>query len=135
MSGFKTLAASLALACVLSPDARAADDAAALRAELQQLKNDYGARIVALESRIAELESAGAAAAPAPVESPSTATAFNPSISLILGGNYAATSRNPESWRIAGFLPADGEIGPGERSFNLGESELTLAASVDPYFT
>ena len=27
------------------------------------------------------------------------------------------------------------KIGPGERSFNLGESELTFAASVDPYFS
>jgi hypothetical protein len=33
------------------------------------------------------------------------------------------------------FLPNGGEIGPGERSFSLGESEMTLAASVDPYFT
>src|SRR6202008_4265534 len=140
MSGYQPIAALVALACVLSPAVgHAADDAAALRAELQQLKNDYDARIVALESRIAELESSGAAAAttptPAPYESPSTATAFNPSISLILGGSYAATSRNPESWRIAGFLPPEGEVGPGERSFNLGESELTLAASVDPYFS
>ena len=31
-------------------------------------------------------------------------------------------------------MPGGDEIGPGERSFNLGESELTIAASVDPYF-
>ena len=36
---------------------------------------------------------------------------------------------------MAGFMPSGGEVGPGERSFNLGESELTLAASVDPYFS
>ena len=36
---------------------------------------------------------------------------------------------------IAGFMPNGGEIGPGERSFSLGESELTFAASVDPYFS
>ena len=32
-------------------------------------------------------------------------------------------------------MPSGGEIGPGDRSFNLGESEVTFAASVDPYFT
>ncbi|NJO12921.1 MAG: hypothetical protein HC872_05015 [Gammaproteobacteria bacterium] len=31
-------------------------------------------------------------------------------------------------------LPSGGEIGPGERSFNLGESELTVSANIDPYF-
>src|SRR6185295_6407603 len=49
-------------------------------------------------------------------------------------GNYAGTSEDPDTYRIAGFIPSGGEIGPGERSFNLGESELTLNANVDPYF-
>jgi len=35
---------------------------------------------------------------------------------------------------MAGFMPSGGEVGPGERSFNLGESELTASANVDPYF-
>ena len=62
------------------------------------------------------------------------ATAFNPAMSVILAGNYAGTSQDPNTYRIAGFIPSGGEVGPGERSFNLGESELTLAANVDPYF-
>src|SRR6185295_14491453 len=62
------------------------------------------------------------------------ATAFNPAMSVILAGNYAGTSQDPDTYRIAGFIPSGGEVGPGERSFNLGESELTLAANVDPYF-
>ena len=32
-------------------------------------------------------------------------------------------------------MPNGGDVGPGTRDFSLGESELTLAASVDPYFT
>jgi hypothetical protein len=56
-------------------------------------------------------------------------------MSVVLAGSYADTSRDPEDWRMAGFMPSGGEVGPGERSFSLGESELTLAASVDPYFT
>ena len=55
-------------------------------------------------------------------------------MSAILGGSYANLSEDPADYRIAGFLPAGDEIGPGERSFNLGESELTLSANIDPYF-
>jgi hypothetical protein len=61
-------------------------------------------------------------------------SAFNPAISMILAGNYGHLSQDPSTYRIAGFIPSGGDIGPGERSFNLGESELTVAANVDPYF-
>ena len=54
---------------------------------------------------------------------------------MILAGNYADLSQDPADFNFAGFMPSGGEIGPGERSFNLGESEVTFAASVDPYFT
>lgn len=139
----KPLAALVAAACAaLAPVAHADDDAAALRNELESLKSDYEARVAALESRIAQLESVPPPA-PAPVDSappeaaPAAAgpNAFNPAVSVVLAGNYADTSRNPADWRAAGFMPSGGEVGPGERSFNLGESEITLAASVDPYFT
>jgi hypothetical protein len=122
--------------------ADAADDVAALRTELQNLKNDYATRVGALEARIDQLESAPAPMAvpvsrqPSPAgDSRSAASAFNPAISVILAGNYTDVSQDPETWRIAGFLPSGGEVGPGARSFNLGESELSLSASVDPYFT
>jgi len=141
MLSFRPVAALCALA-MLPAVARAADDVGALRAELQALKNDYSARVDALEARIQQLEAAPAVAAdvppPAPeprVASGSNASAFNPAISLILGGSYTNTSRNPDDWNIAGFPPSGGEVGPGERSFNLGESELTFSASIDPYFS
>src|SRR5678815_2907921 len=76
---------------------------------------------------------------PAPVREPApaggNATAPNPASPLVLGGSLTGTPRDPADWHIAGFPPADEEIGPGERSFNLGESELTFSASVDPYFS
>lgn len=134
----KPLAALAAAACAaLAPAAHADDDAAALRAELQSLKADYETRIAALESRIADLEAAPAAeeAVPAPPPAPVSANAFNPAMSVVLAGSYADTSRDPADWRMAGFMPSGGEVGPGEQGFSLGESELTLAASVDPYFT
>jgi len=142
MLSFRPMAALLALA-LMPVVAGAADDVGALRAELQALKTEYGARVDALETRIQQLEAAPAVPAPEPVPAPETpapksaggASAFNPAISLILGGSYTSTSRDPGDWNIAGFPPSGGEVGPGERSFNLGESELTFAANIDPYFS
>ena len=87
-----------------------------------------------------------AEAAPAPVAPVDTsaaapvassgggANAFNPSISLILSGLYAHTSQDPANARITGFaLPQGAEIGVGSRGFSLAESELALAANIDPY--
>jgi len=140
MHGFKPIAALMAVGFAVAPAiVHADDDVAALRAELQALKADYGARVEALESRIGQLEATATVAAapePAPAASAaSNASAFNPAISLVLAGSYADTSRDPADWAIAGFMPNGGEIGPGERSISLGESELTLSASVDPYFS
>jgi hypothetical protein len=150
MTVFRHVVASLTLACILCPAiASAADDIATLRAELQSLKDQYAAQVGLLEARIEQLEVAvsatttGVAAAPEPIEAQAAApaagplaspSALNPAISLILSGNYTNLSRDPETWNIAGFMPSGGEVGPGERSFNLSESELVLSANVDPYF-
>ena len=78
------------------------------------------------------------AAPPAPPPTPAgrsgNATAFNPAISMIITGNYNDLSLDPATYRIAGFMPPPEGEGPGDRSFNLGESELTVSANVDPYF-
>jgi hypothetical protein len=146
------------------PGNAAADDLATLKAELEALKSDYSLRVQALEQRIKALESAAQASAatqapvpgpgvaaasppaapvvaeaalppppPAPAGKAGNATAFNPAISMIITGNYNDLSRDPSTYRIAGFPPPEGE-GPGDRSFNLGESELTVSSNVDPYF-
>ena len=145
----KTIQLLVALAFASAPVfAASSDDVAALRAELQAMKSDYQSRVDKLETRIQQLESANSAAAdavaalPAPEAPPPPApaggggaSAFNPSISVILGGSYTSASRDPGDWHIAGFTPSGDEIGPGDRSFNLGESEITIASSVDPYFS
>jgi len=145
-----------ACAAVLLPSvACAATDAdiEALRAEIARLKAEYTERIGKLEAQVAVLtpeagigataaanqaiaaeQAAPAAPPPEPAPAARSATAFNPAISLILAGNYSNLSNDPADYAIQGFIPAGEEIGPGERSFNLGESELTLAASIDPYF-
>ena len=134
----------VAVAALVTPvTGQTADDVDALRAEIAALKAEYAQRVTALETRIDQLETTATVAAAAPVESPPPApsaparksSAFNPSISVILAGNYADLSQDPGDFNFAGFMPSGGEIGPGDRSFNLGESEVTFAASVDPYFT
>ncbi len=59
---------------------------------------------------------------------------FNPSVSLILSGLYTHTTRPPAAYRITGVaLPPGAEIGPGSQGFSLSESELALAANIDPW--
>ena len=152
------VAGALLLFCWGWPDTgqAAPNDVAALRTELEALKADYSARVQALEVRIRELEShvaarnapaeaASAASLAAPTPAPaapyaaaparsSNLTAFNPAVSVILTGNYASLTQDPASYRIAGFIPPPTGEGPGNRSFNLDESELTFTSNVDPYF-
>ncbi|HUF19425.1 MAG TPA: TonB-dependent receptor [Burkholderiales bacterium] len=64
-------------------------------------------------------------------------SAFNPAISLIMTGQYADLSQDPDEYYIGGFL-AGGEhghgFGPGERGFGLGRTELAISANIDPFF-
>ena len=125
-------------------------DLAQIRQQLEQLKQNYEGRIQALEKRLRDSELAaarnGAAATPpdttvaampavpAMSNAAPSASGFNPAISLILGGTYANLSQDPNRYRLQGFMPAGDGAGPGRRGFNLGESELTLAAAIDPRF-
>lgn len=60
-----------------------------------------------------------------------SANAFNPALSLILSGTYGNLQRDP-AIPVTGFAmnPVPGH----EQGFNLGESELGMAANVDPQF-
>lgn len=116
----------------------AADDAQVqqIRNEIEILKQDYETRIRQLEQRIEQAEQPPAvAAAPSSPSAAAAANAFNPALSLILGGHVSNLQRDPDSYRIGGFIPGGDEIGPGPRSFNLGESELNISANIDPYFS
>lgn len=133
------LAASIALALAAPLGAQAAQtidsaELAQIREQINQLRDSYEARIQSLEKRLQQAEAvAGQAQAAAPQSPTASANAFNPEISLILSGTYANLSQDPANYRIAGFMPNGGEIGPGARGFNLGESELVVAANIDPY--
>lgn len=68
-------------------------------------------------------------------------SAFNPQVSLILTGQYALDNQRGESAELqeeaAGILHGthfDAHGHRGGNGFRLGESELVLSATVDPYF-
>lgn len=146
------MAAALAVALpALATTARADDSLDALRAELQEMKSTYEARIQALERRLEAAESqAGTAqtqaqaaqsqaqaaqaqaeqAAARPSE-PTRSNAFNPDISLILQGRYSYLEDRADR-SITGYLPSGAE--DLVRGFSVDESELMLSANVDPYF-
>ena len=72
--------------------------------------------------------------APEPEAKTSSANAMNPGVSVVLNGNYVATSRNPDAMRIRGY-PLSDDARSKPRGLSLDESEITLAANVDPYLT
>jgi hypothetical protein len=146
------------LSCHFAAPAAERDELEQVRSQLAELRQSYEGRLQALEKRIAELQQAAsmaptnaaiaaAPAAPAPAAAaafpplvPATpaaasATSFNPAISLILAGGYANLSRDPDGYRLQGFVPTGGEVGPGQRGFSIGESELGISASIDPMFS
>ncbi len=121
------------------PATAAGDDLKALRDEIAQMKQTYEQRIAALESRLVQTEAkAGNAevsarqASVAASQKPTSESAFNPAISLILAGTYTRLSQDPNAYAIGGFVPTGGEVGPPRRSFGLGESELGIAANISP---
>jgi len=144
----KTLCA-MALAVTWSAPLCAQDaDLARLREEVRQLKESYEQRIGALEERLQEAEAragksapaaantetAGGAPASLAASSPQAARGFSLDVSAILNGVYSNLSQNPDTYRINGFVPTGGEVGPGKRSFSLGESEIGLSANADHLF-
>ena len=148
MSANKIVAAMTIAFASHAPSALAATNTEIqqLREEMAALRSDYEARISALETRLNAAETAVANATPsepapfvqepAPQATPgSTGNEFNPAASLILTGTYGQLSEDPANYQIGGFIPTNGDVGPPGRSFRLGESELTLSASVDPYFS
>ena len=66
-------------------------------------------------------------------------TSFNPAISVVAEGLYYADDRNGREMDL--FPQSDNFLGPGaggfrdlSQGFNLGETEFTFSAAVDPYF-
>ena len=132
--------------------AHAADNSelAAIRAQIDDMKRAYEQRIAALEQKLSQAE-AKSAVAPAPVvaapaaaerrpAAASSASGFNPEVSLILQGQYK-NMKDVAERGITGFWPAGGHDhgegaveGINKRGFSLNHTELVLAANIDPYW-
>lgn len=141
---FRPTLLAAALACALPMPALAVSDAdlaaelVKLRAEFDQKLNDiqatYEARLKEMETRLAQTQ-AGTEAAQATADQaahpPAGANAFNPEISLILQGGY--NQRKAGERRPTGYLQ-DAGSGASTRGFSLNDTELVMAANIDPYF-
>jgi hypothetical protein len=126
------------LALALAVPTAQADDLKDLRQEVAQMKRSYEERIAALEARLAQAEVQAAEAATSSRQAAVAASqksvsegAFNPAVSVVLGGTYTRLSQDPASFAINGFVPTLGDVGPARRGFGLGESELGLSANID----
>jgi hypothetical protein len=106
-------AAALAVAAI--PGLAQESEPSKLREEIRQLQQ----RLDALEAQSSR---------------PQTESAFNPALSAILNGVYANLQRDPNTYRLNGFVPTLGDVSPGKRGLSLGESELGLTANVDHLF-
>ena len=139
-------AAGVASAAAQQPRADSGAAAQAIRQEIQQLRQDFEARLAALESKLTSIEGGAAvAAAPAPAQAPSPPTvevpagaagAGGPTGALPVYGGPSAASKifNPDIAVIGNFLGALGEneVNP-DPALQMPESELSLQAIVDPY--
>jgi hypothetical protein len=163
LSGAAAAAAILVIAHPTMAAPAPAADMASIQQQLNALRAEYDAKISDLQSRLKAAEDRANAAAPAtaplaaaPTAAPpsdaapgeiviaenapepetktTSANAMNPGVSVVLNGNYVATSRNPDAMRITGF-PLSDDARSNPRGFSLDESEVTLAANVDPYLS
>jgi hypothetical protein len=115
---FKYTALCAALFAPLSAHATNDDDLRAMREQIQQMEQ--------------RLQQAETAAQQTGRPATSSEGAFNPAIALILSGTYGQFQQDPA-------IPATGfSMNPNNtgylRSFSLQESELSIAANIDPQF-
>jgi hypothetical protein len=134
----KTFAMAALLAASCGAQAATDADLVAIRSQLDELKKTYEQRIAALEQKLAQAESQAKPEQQTPLsataenrQSVAAANAFNPEVSLILQGQYRNAKSTPGR-AIGGFVL--GGESPTTRGFSVDETELVLAANVDPYW-
>src|SRR5437899_10874751 len=113
------LAVAAALGLPHAATAQTQDELRTLREQIRQL-----------DRRVTDAEQAAIQAS----SRPASESAMNPAVSVILNGIYSNLSQDPNGFRINGFVPTLGDVGPGARGLSLGESELAIAANIDHHF-
>ena len=124
---FKQNAMALAVAAALGlpheAGAQTQDELKALQEQVRQL-----------DKRVQDAETTAQQAAVQASSRPASESAMNPAVSVILNGIYSNLSQDPNGFKINGFTPTLGDVGPGVRGFSLGESELAIAGNIDHHF-
>ncbi len=112
------------------PGALAANDTGpqSINEQISQLQQS-NAR---LEQRLQQDEDAAVQAPARGSAPPSSVNSFNPAISMVLSGTYEQLQRDP-AIPVTGFAMSANNTGY-TRGFSLQESELGIAADIDPLF-
>src|SRR5207247_2407676 len=134
----RNMCCAMALALAIVPAYAQDSELSKLREALRQLQE----QVQQLEKRLQDAENTATQAAAQAASRPQTESALNPGISAILNGVYSNLKQNPNpqsaalpnGFRINGFVPTLGDVGPGRRGLNLGESELGFSANIDHQF-
>jgi len=121
--GTMALAVAAALGLPHAAAAQSQDELKSLREQVRQL-----------DQRVQDAETTAQQAAVQASSRSSGENAMNPAVSVILNGIYSNLSQDPGAFRINGFTPTLGEVGPGVRGLSLGESEIAFAANIDHHF-
>jgi hypothetical protein len=121
--GTMALAVAAALGLPHAAGAQTQDELKALQEQVRQL-----------DKRVQDAETTAQQAAVQASSRPASESAMNPAVSVILNGIYSNLSQDPNGFKINGFTPTLGEVGPGVRGFSLGESELAIAGNIDHHF-
>src|SRR2546428_12097969 len=123
---FRSMWCAMALAVAAFP-AQAQDS---LREEIKQLQQ----RLQQLEKRLEQTESTATQAAAQASSRPQTESALNPGVSVILNGVYGNFSRDPNTYRLNGFVPTMGEVAAGRGGLGPGGSALRFMVDKDDKF-
>src|SRR5438445_4615874 len=141
---FRSMWCAMAFAVAAFPAQAQESDTAKMREELRQLQQ----RLQQLERRLQETEaksgkaeeaaqraeSTAAQAAAQASSRPQTESALNPGVSVILNGVYGNFSRDPNSYRLNGFVPTMGDVAAGRGGLSLVEAANALASKIDQQF-
>src|SRR5450755_1805139 len=111
---FRKVAVAVAIGAAMAAPvpgiAAGESDIQKIRDEIQELKDSYDSRILQLEQRVEKAAQPPAVTNAPPPSAPASPNAFNPAISLILGGQFSNLQRDPRTWQIGGFIPGGGEV-------------------------
>jgi hypothetical protein len=119
MNKAEPIVVAVALGFAGAATAQTQDELKTLREQVRQL-----------DRRVTDAEQAAIQAS----SRPASESAMNPAVSVILNGIYSNLSQDPSGFKINGFTPTLGDVGPGVRGLSLGESELAIAANIDHHF-